>query len=323
MKRETFVVVNPASANGRTGKRWPELAARLRARVSDYEVVFTEAPRQGTELARAALRAGARHIVSVGGDGTHNEVVNGFFDGDVPVSPTATLSIVPTGTGGDLRRTLGLPAEATEAIDHVNVRPVTCDLGRLTYCAHDGSEGHAWFVNIASFGMSGLVDKLVNSSSKALGGKASFLIGVGRAAIRYKNQKVVVTLDDGEPMTRVLYNGVVANARFFGGGMKVAPDADPTDGRFDVVLMGDLNTFDLARGLPRLYAGEHLGMNKIEVHHATRVHAAAADPEVEVLIDMDGEQPGRLPATFELVPGALRLCVGPDAPFAPAVVHGD
>ncbi len=322
MSRQTVVVVNPASANGRTGKRWPELAARLRARVDAFDVLFTEAPQQATSLTRAALEGGARRVVSVGGDGTHNEVVNGFFRAGEAIAPEATLSIVPTGTGGDLRRTLGLPNDALEAIDLVGQRPVTCDLGRLTYTAGDGSTAERLFVNIASFGVSGLVDKLVNTSSKALGGKASFLIGVGRAAIRYKNQRVRLTLDAGEPFERTLYNGVVANARFFGGGMKVAPDADPTDGLFDVVVMGDLGTLDLARGLPKLYAGDHLGLPKIELHRARRVYAEPVDPEDEVLIDMDGEQPGRLPATFDLLPGALRLCVGPEAPWADGRADG-
>ena len=187
----------------------------------------------------------------------------------------------------------------------------TVDAGKLTYTRHDGVEATAYFINIASFGVSGLVDKLVNNSSKALGGKASFLLGVGKAALRYKNQPVRLTIDGGTPFERTLYNGVVANARYFGGGMKVAPDAIMGDGLFDVVVMGDLGTVELARGLPKLYRGEHLssGNRKIEVHRAKVVVAEPA-ADNEVLIDMDGEQPGRLPATFEILPGVLKVCVG-------------
>ncbi len=315
MRVRTYVVINPASAAGRTGRRWPELAQRLRAKVGDFEHGFTQRPRHGEVLVREALRGGAQRVVSVGGDGTHNEVVNGFFDDGELLSPDAELAVVPTGTGGDLRRTLGLPNDALAAIDLVGDVSRQVDVGRLTYTTDDGGEAAAYFINIASFGVSGLVDKLVNNSSKALGGKASFLIGVAKAALRYRNQSVRLRLDDGEPFTRTLYNGVVANARYFGGGMKVAPDADMTDGLFDVVVMGDLGTVDLARGLPRIYRGDHLkrGDPRIECHRAKVVVAEPTVPDAKVLIDMDGEQPGHLPARFELVPGALRICVGPES----------
>lgn len=308
--RKIFVLVNPASANGRTGKRWPEMAAALRKHVGTFEVGFTEGPLQATDRVREALRAGADTIVSVGGDGTHNEVVNGFFADGAPVRADATLALLPAGTGGDLRRTLGLPLDPIAAVEHVgrDARPV--DVGHLECTGHDGRPVHHWFINICSFGMAGLVDKLVNESSKALGGRLSFLWGLGRAATRYRNQAVRVALDGGELKPYTVLNFVVANARYFGGGMKVAPEADMGDGLFDIVVIGDLGTLEVARGLPRLYRGEHLGMKGIEHTRAREVRAEPADPEARVLIDMDGEQPGRLPATIRLHPAALRLCFG-------------
>ncbi len=315
MSLKTFVVVNPASANGRTGRRWPEFAQRLRAKLGDVEHAFTARPRHGTELVRQAIEGGAQRIVSVGGDGTHNEVVNGFFGADdAPLRDDLELALVPTGTGGDLRRTLGLPNDALAAIDLVGDESHLVDAGKLVYTAHDGTEASAYFINIASFGVSGLVDKIVNNSSKVLGGKASFLLGVAKAALRYKNQPVRLRLDDGEPFERRLYNGVVANARYFGGGMKVAPDAVMDDGLFDVIVMGDMGTIELARGLPKLYRGDHLksGSSRIEVFRAKVVRAEPVG-HTEVLIDMDGEQPGRLPARFQILPGALKVCVGPGA----------
>lgn len=307
----TFVVVNPASANGRTGRRWPELAARLRARVGEFEVAFTERPRQAGDLVAAAIRRGAEQIVSVGGDGTHNEVVNGFFAPDVDCS-AVTLAVVPTGTGGDLRRTLGLSSDPIEAIDAIGRDIRRADAGRIEYTTHDGDTESSYFINIASFGIAGLVDKLVNSSSKALGGKVSFLWGTARAAMRYQNQPVRLVLDDGEPLKRTINNVAVANARYFGGGMKIAPEADMTDGRFDVVIVGDLGTVQMARGLSSIYRGEHIGRSGIEHFRAKTVRAEPAT-DAAVLIDMDGEQPGRLPATFSIVPGAFNISVGPAA----------
>ena len=316
MVANTYVMVNPASANGKTGRRWPELASRLRGRLDDFVVGFTESPRHGVSLVREAVKSGARHIVSVGGDGTHNEAVNGLFDGADLIAPDVTLSVVPTGTGGDLRRSLGLPDDPVEAINFVGERPVTVDLGRLEHTESDGQVGLEHFVNISSFGASGLVVNLVNNASKRLGGRVTFMLGVIRGTIQYRNQAMRITLDEGMESERVFegryYNGVVANARYFGGGMMIAPDALMTDGLFDVVLLGDLSKLNVLRGTPALYSGRHLLQEGVDVYRARTVRAEPTAGET-VLIDLDGEQPGRLPARYSVVPGALRICTGPDA----------
>ena len=216
-----FVLVNPASANGKTGQRWPEFASLIRSQLPSFEVGFTEAPRHGVELVRAAVKAGARHIVSVGGDGTHNEAVNGFFEEAELIAPDVTLSIVPTGTGGDLRRTLGLPDDPVAAIRCIGKHPARIDLGRLEHRMGDGTATEH-FVNISSFGASGLVVSLVNRASKRLGGRVSFLVGAVKGTFQYRNQAMRIILDKGLDSERTFqgrfYNGVVANARFFGGG---------------------------------------------------------------------------------------------------------
>lgn len=316
MTETTFVVVNPASAGGKTGRRWVELAARLRAKLGDFEVGMTESPRQATLLVRDALGRGARHVISVGGDGTHNEAVNGFFDGDRSLAPDAMLSIIPTGTGGDLRRTLALPAEAVEAVEHVGERPVTVDVGVLDCVGLDGTPMRHRFINISSFGASGRIVDTVNRTTKALGGKVSFLLGVAKVSATWRNARVRLVLDQGTPDAKVIdgkmYTGTIANARYYGGGMKVAPDAVMDDGLFDVVVMGDLSKATLLLRTTSIYRGEHLSVDGIDHHFARVVHAAPVDAGEEILIDMDGEMPGRLPATWRMAPGALRLCVGPD-----------
>lgn len=316
MSESTFVVVNPASAGGKTGRRWVELAARLRARVGDFEVAMTEAPRQATALVRDALGRGARHIVSVGGDGTHNEAVNGFFDGERSLAPDAMLSLVPTGTGGDLRRTLDLPADAVEAIEHVGERPVTVDVGVLDCTGPDGATARHRFINISSFGASGRIVETVNNTTKAFGGKISFLLGVAKVSATWRNKRVRLVLDpdtpDARPIDGRMYVGAIANARYFGGGMKVAPDAIMDDGLFDVIVMGDLSKATLMLRTASIYAGEHLSIDGIEHHFARAVRAEPGEAGDEILIDMDGEGPGRLPATWRIAPAALRLCVGPD-----------
>ncbi|MSP73934.1 MAG: diacylglycerol kinase family lipid kinase [Myxococcales bacterium] len=310
-----FVCVNPASAAGRTGKRWPEIAAAIRSRLGDFESAFTQTSREAGKLVRQALLGGADLIVSVGGDGTHNEVVQGFFTDEhtpTPVRPGATLAIVPTGTGGDLRRTLGLPRDPLEAIKLLADRKRIVDVGHLEFTRHDGGPGAAYFINVCSFGMSGLVDKIVNESSKAFGGRLSFLLGVGQASLKYKNQGVRLRLDGGEWLTRTVNNVAIANARYYGGGMMIAPDADPGDGLFDVVIVGDVGTFEMVAALGPLYSGKHVGRDKIEVYRARRIEAVPASAGEVVLIDLDGEQPGRLPGILTVIPGALKICVGPN-----------
>jgi diacylglycerol kinase (ATP) len=315
LKNTAVVVINPASANGNTGRRWPQLAARLRSRLDHFEVLFTNAPGHGTTLVRDAIESGARHIISVGGDGTHNEVVNGCMSDGKPLAQDLMLSVIPTGTGGDLRRTLGLPNSAVDAIDYVGHAPKRVDLGLLQCATDDEGPTTAYFINISSFGVSGLVVKMVNQSSKAMGGRASFLWGVVKGTFQYRNQPMRITLDPDTDQEVVLsgryYNGVVANARYFGGGMHIAPNAVMNDGLFDVILIGDLSKRRVITGTPSIFSGTHLKLKDIVSHRARSVRAEALGDE-RVLIDLDGEQPGYLPATYTILPDCLSVCTGPE-----------
>jgi diacylglycerol kinase family enzyme len=179
-------------------------------------------------------------------------------------------------------------------------------VGRQSFIGSDGQPAVRHFINIASFGIGGLVDRYVNSSSKSWGGTISFALATLRAGVSYKNARVRLVLDGGRPREGAIYNVAVANGRYVGGGMKVAPEASLDDGWFDVVTMGDMDLRDvLLRGF-EIYSGKHLTNPKVTVHRARKVEAAPTDGD-EVLLDVDGEQPGRLPATFELIVGGLKL----------------
>lgn len=303
----TVLVVNPQSAGGKTERRWPELRATIQEAYGTFDERFTRAAGDATRLTREALRAGADLVVAVGGDGTINEVVNGFFDGDDAVAPKASFGIVPAGTGGDFIKTLGIPRDTFAAAANLKSAPRAIDVGRLRYVADDGTPSVRYFINIASFGIGGLVDRFVNESSKAFGGKVSFAIATLKAGAAYKNATVRLTLDGGTPKEGKIYNVAVANGRYFGGGMKVAPDAAVDDGLFDVITLGDFGFADLVlRGLD-IYSGKHLKNPKVTVQRARKVEAVPTDGSAEVLLDVDGEAPGRLPATFELLAGALQI----------------
>jgi YegS/Rv2252/BmrU family lipid kinase len=314
---KTVVVVNPLSQNGALGRRWPEVSRVLRRELGSFEHLLTAGPRDATRLTREALRGGADTVVAIGGDGTIHEVANGFFedgDGARPVSPGAALAVLPYGTGGDFRKTAGVPkdlAAAAAIIKARHVRPI--DVGILEYRqgGHAGEIGRCVFVNIASFGISGVVDQIVNTSSKWMGGKLSFFLATARATLRYKNQRVRLVFDDNDDdALHLTINSVaVANGRYFGGGMFIAPKAELDDGLFDIVAIGDMGLGDLIANGGKVYKGTHLDHPKIVSRRARRLEAHPEDAGSDVLLDVDGEAPGALPAVFTVVPRALPVIV--------------
>jgi YegS/Rv2252/BmrU family lipid kinase len=298
---ETVFLVNPASQNGATGRRWPELAHRAAALGLRGDTLFSERPGQLGGLARRAVEDGARLLVVVGGDGTVNEVANG-----VAGLAGVELAVIARGTGWDFVRTYAIPRKLEAAVEvALNGRVREIDAGRATFRAWDGSEGETWFANVASAGMSGAVAKRANETTKALGGKASYLLALFKVFARWQNSQVRVTVD-GEAREGSMQDVVVANGRYFGGGMMICPEAEPDDGLFDVLLLGDLTKRDLVANVPRLFRGTHLPHPKAEL---LRGRTATVESDEPLPVELDGEQPGTTPVRFEVVPGALRLRV--------------
>lgn len=302
------LVVNPHAGAGAAARRLPRLKRALEEAGARFEVVYTGAPRDAERLAREALHEGFAGVAVVGGDGTLNEAVNGFFDpAGAPVAPEAWLGPFPCGTGSDFRRTVGIRGSDEAMVTRMLwARPRRIDVGWLTFLDDQGQPAHRAFLNIASFGLSGLVDRLVNDSPKWMGGTTAFLLGTLRGMVHYRNQRVRLRLDDREPRELSMLNVAVANGRYFGGGMHIAPKAAIDDGLFDVVSLAISSGRALVRTLD-IYRGGHLGWKGVTCERARRVHAEPVDSNERVLLDVDGEAPGSLPATFELRPGALRL----------------
>jgi YegS/Rv2252/BmrU family lipid kinase len=293
--------VNPASDNGATGRRWPELARRAAALGLSGDTFFSRERGHLAELARAAADDGARLVVAVGGDGTVNEVANGLVE-----RADVELAVLPRGTGVDFPRTFGIPTSFEQAVGVAlrgTVREI--DLGRAGFRTWGGSEGVAHFANIASAGMSGAIAKRTNESSKALGGKLSYLWATVAVFARWDNTEVRVAVGD-EIRGGRMHDVVVANGRYFGGGMKITPEAEPDDGAFDVLLIGDVTKADLVLTMPKIYRGTHLPHPKAEL---LRGAVVTVDADAALPIELDGEQPGTTPVRFEVVPRALRLRV--------------
>jgi YegS/Rv2252/BmrU family lipid kinase len=305
----TVLVVNPRSQGGRLGKRWKDIADTI-GRAFPFDELITQGPHDATRLTREALRGGAERVVAIGGDGTINEVVNGFFDDQgVPIAPEASCAVIPFGTGGDFRRTVHLPTELADAarVIAANHRR-RIDVGRLEFTTPGGARAARMFANIASFGVSGVVDRLVNESGKKLG-RLSFALATARATWSYTNQRVQLVFDGGDRVEATINTVAIANGRYFGGAMMVAPNAELDDGQFDVIAMGDFGFGDLLKSGRRLYQGTHLTMDKVTARRARVVEAEPIDPGAVIELDVDGENPGRLPARFEIVPAALWLVV--------------
>ena len=308
-----LVIVNPESAGGATRDAWPGIASELATHFGSFTPQFTTRAGEGIEIAANAARKGTKLIIACGGDGTISEVANGILS----VDGEAVLGILPSGTGGDFRRTVGIPARVAGAARILrDGQTRLIDVGKVTFTNDDGELESRYFLGVASFGMSADViarvkeggpDWLPTRGPKWLTGRLSFAVAMLQTAAKKSATRVVVQLDDDPVRHMTVANLCIANARYFGGGMKIAPNAKLADGKFDVVSVGDLGAARILANAPRLYAGAHLSMSEVGHALAAKVSARSVNKKETVEVEVDGEIPGRLPATFQILPKALRV----------------
>jgi YegS/Rv2252/BmrU family lipid kinase len=308
------VVVNPHSAGGRTARQWPQLAAMLESRLGRVVTRFTSEPGAGIAITRGLLREGCDLIIAVGGDGTINEVANGFFEKDQMVRPEAVIGILPLGTGGDFRRTLGISTDADGAIGILAEGvPLQIDVGKATFRANDGSNATRYFVNLLSFGMGGHVASRSKNFMGRFGGKAAFFWATVKTFLRYRGRQVSLCLD--ESSTRLPFfitNVAVGNGQFHGGGMRPCPAAVPNDGLFDVTIINYAGALQLLSSISMLYSGEVYSHPKVRHFEASRILAEGSSPTE---IEIDGEPLGTLPLEITLLPRQLRVLVAASSPL--------
>ena len=298
----TVFLVNPASGNGATGKRWPELAHRAAQLGLEGTTLFSERPGHLIELTEQAALDGAELVVSVGGDGTLNVVVNGL----VRAGASTELATIPLGTGMDFVRTYKIPTRFDDAVRTALEGTVrTIAVGRVTYREWSGAAGERYVANVGSVGMSAAVAQRANGMSKAVGGKATFFYALVRVFFEWENTVVSVQLDDERREAR-MHDVIVANGQWHGGAMLLAPEAQPDDGLFDVVLIGDVTKRDFVTTAPKIYKGTYLAHPKVEL---LRSRTVAVEAPEHLPIELDGEQVGTTPARFEIVPAAVRVRV--------------
>ncbi len=300
-----YLIVNPAAARGTMAKRWSAIQEILRAENFAFDSAFTERRGHATELARAALAAGCDLIVAVGGDGTLNEVVNGMFAEDgKAVNPNARLGVISSGTGSDFVRTANLPRDPALAARHLARANSSCtlDIGEMVFRVND-KETRRHFVNVAGMGFDAEVIERTERGGKRGGGTIPYFSALIATVFNYQNKAVTLRVDD-QTLEGNVNSVVVCNGKFFGGGMMVGPHAALDDGKFDVVVIGDFGKVEVILNTPRLYNGTILTHPKVNEYRGTTVTVAS---EQRMLIEADGELIGEGPATFRLLPAALKL----------------
>jgi YegS/Rv2252/BmrU family lipid kinase len=302
---KTVFIVNPSSGNGSTGREWHRIQAMARKYLGEFETCITSGPDDATHLTRRKLLDGCDRVVCVGGDGTLNEVVNGFMDESGSIRPDALLGFLPSGTGCDFCKTVFKNTNLENSLNMIRAGHFrTIDLGRLQYRDHHGRTCIRYFHNITSFGLGGEVVNRVNHTSKACGPFLSFIWATLVGIFVYDRKHVRFHVDDGDPQDVTILNIAVANGQYHGGGMQVAPDARVDDGLFHITVIGDLSLPEIFWHLPKLYNGKIKTIKKVFTLTGRKLIAAS---EQKVLLDVDGEQPGCLPVEVEIVPAAIRM----------------
>jgi YegS/Rv2252/BmrU family lipid kinase len=308
-----LVIVNPKSASGATRNNWSAIASDLRTHFGPFQVAFTKGPGDGVYLAKRSAIEGRKLIIACGGDGTINEIANGIIASETDCE----LGIFPSGTGGDFRRTLEIPSEPREAARALKEgRTEAIDVGRVTYFNFAGQEESRYFLNVTSVGLAAAIIGRVKGSSSlnwlpldTVRGRASFALSTLQEVVGIGTTRIRVKIDYGEERPLSTVNFCIANARYFGGGMMIAPDARVNDGFLDVINIGDINTAKIILNAYTLYRGTHLDLPEVADTLAKHIEVRPMNDGDEVPIEVDGELLGMLPAVYEVVPTALRIRV--------------
>lgn len=289
----TLVIVNRTAGHGRAARIWEQVRPVLLGRGSEYAWVETLRPGHATELARDAVSQGYQRVIALGGDGTVHETVNGLALSSV------AMGVIPAGTGNDFAKTLALPRDPTQALTAI-------DSGRLRRIDLARANDH-YYMNVAGVGFDAEVAGEANRIPKYIQGTFGYLISIFRLLPRYS--PVTLTIDlDGKRLEQPCLLVSAGNGRYYGGGLKICPEAIPDDGLLDVVVGGDLGKAETLALLPRVFTGTHITHPKVKTYRAVRVRI---DSPVPLLIQADGEIVGQTPATFELIPGALVVAGAP------------
>ena len=288
-----YIIFNPKAGSVEDAQRTAEQLNRLRP----IALTITKKKGEAEKSARQAARRGCDYLIVAGGDGTLNEVINGV----ARTKDRPKIGIAPLGTGNDFARTLDLPLTLKENIDILRAGDSrSIDIVRVR------SDRTRYFVNVAAGGFSGIVRKKTTPEIKKDWGPLAYIRGAAAALPKLHAYKTRIVLDDDEELSTVLYNVVVGNGRFAAGGLPVAPKADPTDALLDVVLIPKRNAAEMAVVAAKIILGKHFSSRAIIFRRAKKVSVRSRPG---MWFNVDGELVGRAPATFQIMPHALKFVI--------------
>ncbi|XP_021887785.1 sphingoid long-chain bases kinase 2, mitochondrial isoform X2 [Carica papaya] len=312
-RRDLVFVVNPRGANGKTGKEWKKLLPYLRSRLGgDCNICesLTSGPSHAIDITREAIREGADAVIAVGGDGTLHEVVNGFFWAGKPVTNPSSkvanstaLGLIPLGTGSDFARVFGWKNDSHEAVERI-ARGLTCEID-VGVVHREGEELH-YFINVADIHLSAKAGYYASRYKRF--GNLCYVIGALRAFIGHHNKDMRIKVNGGEWETCTQVTALcIGNAKYFGGGMKITPNADPCSGNFEVVILQDFKWYDFILKMHRLYSGTHLSVNNVSSRRVHTIEVEEVSGSGNIYVQSDGEHLGFLPRKFCILPGAIKM----------------
>ena len=298
-------IVNPVSGGGLSAKMWKKVEPELKNYFVNYKSEFTAGRGHGTYLAREALKSGSKLIVAVGGDGIINEVVNGFFENDIPINPDAELGMINFGTGSDFARTIKHSVDFEDILKPLQIeRSEPCDVGLCTFTNDLGSMQKRYFINVADMGIGGLVTREKEAAGGFRLGKLGYLLETLKATLSFKNVESEITIDSHPSFNTKILSVIVANGKYFGGNMLISPYSDIYDGYFDVIVIGDVPRLGRLFAMSKIYSGKHLDHKNVGYFRAKKIKIVTKS---SALIELDGEPSGCAPVIFEVIKQAVRV----------------
>lgn len=312
-KRDFVFVVNPKGANGRTGREWKKLLPFIRERLGPQCNIcesLTSGPSHAVDITREAIREGADAVIAVGGDGTLHEVVNGYFHAGNPVRSMdqgserlTTLGLIPLGTGSDFARTFGWKNDPYEAVERIakGLRS-KIDVGSIS---GNNGERH-YFINVADIHLSAKAGYYASQYKRF--GNLCYVIGAMKAFIGHDNWDLKIKVDEGEwEVCHKVTALCIGNGKFFGGGMKITPTADPFSGNLEVVILQDFKWYDFVFKLHKLYKGSHLSEKNVHTRSVKSIEIAEVRSRGDIYVQSDGEYFGFLPTKCSILPAAIEF----------------
>lgn len=306
-----LVIVNPMASIGKSGKDWPMIKKALENEHIDFDFLVTQQQGHAIELVRDSItEKGYRNIVSVGGDGTNNEVINGIFTQKRFPTETICMGIIPIGTGNDWRRSFGFSLDYKENAKILKAKNLFLhDIGKVTYY-NDNNPQVRYFLNAAGTGLDHMVCESTNLlKQRGKGGTARYLGSVVKSFIKYKGDRVQITIDGQEVFDDEILNLSIGNCRFNGGGMMTMRDAIPDDGLLDVTVIQKVSVMKFATNVKSLYDGSFIDkLDEVKTFRGKHIHVVSIPPHA-LNLETEGETLTNSPFEFEILPKAINMII--------------